>query len=111
MRTSRGGAFCSMADEIFIVSPVRTCWPMLASPKMTSPVATPVRTTRRTPQVASSRSFRLARTRWLSAAASTARSASSSWRTGRPKTATIASPMIFSMVPPCDSKTARISSK
>ena len=33
------------------MSPVRTCWPMVASPKTTSPVAIPVRTTRRTPQV------------------------------------------------------------
>jgi hypothetical protein len=31
MRTSSGGAFCSIADEIVIVSPVRDCWPMLAS--------------------------------------------------------------------------------
>ncbi len=78
MRTSSGGAFCSIAEEMVIVSPVRTCWPMLASPKMTSPVATPVRTTRRTFQVASSWSLRIASARWLSAAASTARSASSS---------------------------------
>ena len=84
---------------------------MVASPNTTSPVAIPVRTTSRTPQVSSSRSLRMARARCVSAAASTARSASSSWRTGSPKTATMASPMIFSIVPPWDSKTARISSK
>ena len=36
---------------------------------------------------------------------------SSSCRNGSPKTATIASPMIFSIVPPCDSNTARMTSK
>ena len=49
-RIPSGGAFCSIADEIRIVSPVRTCCPASASPTTTSPVLTPVRTTSRTPQ-------------------------------------------------------------
>src|SRR5580658_1308498 len=44
-------------------------------------------------------------------AARTARSASSSWRTGTPKTAMTASPMNFSTVPPCCSITFRAASK
>ena len=45
-------------------------------------------------------SFRAASAVRISAAARTARRASSSWRTGTPKTATTASPMNFSTVPP-----------
>jgi hypothetical protein len=43
----------------------------------------------------------------ISAAARAARSASSSWRCGRPNTATTASPMNFSTRPPCRSAAAR----
>ena len=46
----------------------------------------------------------------ISPAARTARSASSSWSTGTPNTATTASPMNFSTVPPCRSRTTRIAS-
>ena len=109
--TSSGGEFCSITVEVSTGSPRSTCWPLSALPNVTSPVATPVRTTSRTPQPCSSSSFRTASARCDSAAASRARSGSSSWRKGSPKTATIASPMIFSMVPPWDSKTARITSK
>ena len=41
----------------------------------------------------------------------TARSASSSWTVGSPKTAMIASPMYFSTVPPCRSSSERIAAK
>ena len=44
-------------------------------------------------------------------AARTARRASSSWTTGSPKTAMIASPMNFSMVPPWSSSSVRIAAK
>ncbi len=47
----------------------------------------------------------------ISAAARTARRASSSWRRGMPNTAMIASPMNFSTVPPWCSSTSRIESK
>ena len=47
----------------------------------------------------------------MSFAALTARSASSSWASGMPNTATIASPMNFSIVPPWLSMTLRISRK
>ena len=46
-----------------------------------------------------------------SAAARTARSASSSWRVGQPKTAMTASPMNFSTVPPWRSMTPRSAAK
>ena len=49
--------------------------------------------------------------RRISTAARTARSASSSWTWGIPKTATTASPMNFSTRPPWRSTAARISSK
>ncbi len=47
----------------------------------------------------------------MSAAARTARSASSSWTCGTPNTAMTASPMNFSTVPPWRSIGARIASK
>jgi len=43
----------------------------------------------------------------IASAARTARSGSSSWETGAPKTAITASPMNFSTVPPCRSSSAR----
>ena len=109
--TSIAGADCSSLLARWTTSPVRMCSPALASPTTISPVAMPVRLTRRTPHVRSICSFRAASARCVSAAAATARSASSSRGTGRPNTATTASPMIFSIVPPCASNTARISSK
>ncbi len=104
MRTSSGGAFCSIAVEIDRVAGQD----VLALRRLTEhdvPVAIPVRTTSRTPQRLLEPIVEGGQRRWLSAAASTARSASSSCRMGRPNTATIASPMIFSILPPWDSKT------
>ena len=111
MRTSSGGAFCSIAEETFIVSPVRTCWLALdvadhdvagrdAGPGDEADAPDRLELVVQGGQDA----HRLGR-------GSTARMASSSRRTGNPKTATTASPMIFSMVPPCASKTSCISSK
>ena len=88
------------------MSPVRTCWPMLASPKMTSPVAIAgpddqadapglLEPVVEDGQRALALGGRLDRAQRVVVV-----------RTGSPKTATIASPMIFSIVPPCDSKTA-----
>ena len=71
--------------SIIIVSPIRTCWPASSRPKWTIPVATPVRFTSRTPQTRSSSSLSSASARWLSAAASTARIGSSSWRNREPE--------------------------
>ena len=56
-RISTAGAFCSMAVDSSIVSPIRTCWPAASRPKWTTPVATPVRFTSRTAQTRSSSSF------------------------------------------------------
>ncbi len=78
---------------------------------MTSPVFTPVRVEIRTPQRCSSSAFSESRAAPISAAAVTARTASSSCRWGTPNTAITASPMNFSTVPPWRSSTARISSK
>ena len=47
----------------------------------------------------------------MPSAARTARRASSSWTVGNPKTAMMASPMNFSMVPPCASSSTRMASK
>lgn len=48
---------------------------------------------------------------WISTAARTARRASSSWATGRPKTAETASPMNFSTRPPWRSTAPRATAK
>jgi hypothetical protein len=62
-----------------------------------SPVLTPIRTWSSS---AGSASFSSAIASWMASAARTARSGSSSWETGAPNTATTASPMNFSTVPP-----------
>ncbi len=111
MRMPRGGAACSRRAATLTTSPVASRCPLVLSPATTSPVFTPVRWVRRTPQRRWSSSFSASRPVCISAAARTARSASSSWIAGRPKTAMIASPMYFSTVPPCASSTVRISSK
>ena len=111
MSASLAGAFCSMAVARRTTSPVSTSSPARSSPAATWPVAMPVRTSSRTPNACSNCSFRFASVRRLSAAAATPRSASCSCSTGSPKTATRASPMIFSIRPPCASKTSCISSK
>ena len=84
---------------------------MVEPPTTTSPVLTPIRMRSETPQAGSNSPFSVSRASPISAAARTARRASSSCSTGVPKNATTASPMYFSTVPPCRSITARISSK
>ena len=94
------GAACSRRAAVLTGSPVTSRWPAVGSPATTSPVWTPVRFASRTPHVALQLVVEpLQRARML-AAARTARSASSSWTVGSPKTAMMASPMNFSMVPP-----------
>jgi hypothetical protein len=93
------------------VSPVTKVEPPAGSSATTSPVLTPVRVRKRTPHVCSSSSFSRPSAVRISAAARTARTASSSWSCGTPNTAMISSPMNFSIVPPWRSTTRRISSK
>ncbi len=92
-------------------SPVRTCCPALAAPKMMSPVAIPgANHEPDTPgcfePVVQADQRPLALGGRLDCAEGIVVVSER-----RPKTATIASPMIFSMVPPCASKMVRISSK
>jgi hypothetical protein len=74
-------------------------------------VFTPVRVAIDMPVVRRRSSFTAASAVRMSAAARTARSASSSCSVGMPKTAMTASPMYFSTVPPWRSSTDRISEK
>ncbi len=85
---------------MFTASPVTSVWRADGSPATTSPVWTPVRVAIVTPRSARSSRFSAASESRISAAARTARRASSSWMVRRPKTAMIASPMNFSTVPP-----------
>ena len=97
-RISPDSAACSSRAATLTTSPVTSASP---APAMTSPVLTPIRACK--PRaVTASRSSTDARS---------ARSASSSWRVGIPKTAITASPINFSTVPPCRSSAVRASSK
>ncbi len=109
--TSPGAAACSSRAATFTASPVTSAWPAEGSPAITSPVLTPIRGTISTPNSTTSSAFSSVSRLRISAAARTARSASSSCSCGMPNTAMIASPMNFSTAPPCRSTTARIASK
>ena len=85
--TSPAVAACSSRAATLTASPVAS---RSSVPVTTSPVMTPIRPS-------SPRSGSASR---ISSAARTARSASSSWTVGTPKTAMTASPMNFSTVPP-----------
>ena len=106
--TPNGGARCSMASAISIAAPAMMRWPPDERPITTSPVQTPVRLTRRTPQSWSSSSLSSSSVRRARSAASTPRAAWSVAVAARPNTATIASPITFSTRPPCASSTWRI---
>ena len=86
-------------------------WPPVGSPATTSPVAIPVRKRTAMPRPRASSVSSAASSVRMSAAARTARSASSSWTTGMPKTAITASPMNFSTVPPWCSMTRFMTAK
>ena len=104
-------AVCSRAATL-IASPVtiaRSGWTSLGT--TTSPVLTPMRMARATPWRASISRPRSANRATISAAALTARAASSSRTRGTPKIATAASPMYFSMLPPQAATVAATSEK
>jgi hypothetical protein len=88
----------------------RLC-PEVGSPATTGPVLTPIRVAIDTDHSRSRFSLSSASAFRISAAARTARSASSSCTIGMPNTAITASPMNFSTVPPCDASTAAMRSK
>ena len=111
MSTSPSAAACSSRAATLTASPVASFWSAAPSPTITSPVLTPVRVAIRMPYSRARSSFTRSRASRISNAARTARSASSSWTAGTPNTATIASPMNFSTVPPCRSSVACIASK
>ncbi len=97
-RISPGEARCSRRAARLTGSPVTSvCRP---PPVMTSPVLMPIRSFRDRPRRATSSRSRAPTSSRISTAARTARSASSSWALGIPKTAITASPMNFSTVPP-----------
>ena len=87
-------------------SPVRGKSPVaLSRIATTSPVLIPIRIGSRSPRTASCWTW----SRNASAAES-ARAGSSSWVCGKPKTATTASPMNFSRMPPCSTTVSRATS-
>ena len=92
MRVSPFGAACSSRAATLTASPVTSVSP--SPPTTTSPVLTPMRASSPCSAIAAR----------ISAAARTARSASSSCETGMPKTAMTASPTNFSTEPPCRSR-------
>ena len=104
-------AACSSRAATLTASPVASFWSVVASPTITSPVLTPVRVAMRTPYSRASSSLSRSSASRISHAARTARRASSSCTAGTPNTATTASPMNFSTVPPCRSSVACIVSK
>ena len=77
-----GRAAGSRRAAMLTVSPVTSVWPVAASPATTSPVLTPMRIRIERPRPARSSSLSPASAARISAAARTARSASSSWTTG-----------------------------
>ena len=92
-------------------SPTTSDSALLGSAASTSPVLTPVRTSSVTPHDVANSSLSSASRERISAADRTARSASSSWVVGMPKTAITASPMNFVTSPPWRSTMTCISSK
>ena len=107
-RISPGCAACSIRAAVARASPLARM-PVGASDETTSPLLIPTLIARSIVSV-SARWRRLsgASARSRSAAALTARRASSSCATGAPKTATTASPMYFSTMPPWCSRVVRI---
>ena len=80
-------------------------------PVMTDPVSMPMLASRVRPRSARNSSLRCSSAARISVAARTARSASSSCTTGTQKTASTASPVYFSIVPPWRSTTSRMLAK
>ena len=101
MRISPGAATDCRRDATFTMSPSGPLARSPArSPVTTTPLLTPLCIANDRP-VRASKSGRISSTAaWRSSAARTARSASSSWTTGSPNTASTASPINLSMRPP-----------
>ena len=97
-KISPGAAACSRRAATFTASPVTIFWSPI--PATTSPVFTPIRHADVILWSRSSSGFNASSPSRMSTAARTARTASSSWTWGTPKTAMTASPMYFSTVPP-----------
>ncbi len=111
VRSSTSTPLTGAADwsraAVFRTSPQAIPWPspiFASSETIASPVVMPTRT--RSSRDGSS-SFRASIAAMIARPARTARSGSSSWATGAPKSATTASPMNFSTLPPCCSRTCR----
>src|SRR3954469_23700471 len=110
IRISPTPAACSRRAATFTASPAASV-PSAAPVTTTSPVLIPTRMWTRVSIAPSSSTLRSPRASLSSAAARTARSASSSRMFGIPNTAITASPMNFSTVPPWRSMTPRIASQ
>ena len=108
--TSPAGAACSSRAATLTMSPLVYTPPSASAPVTASPVLTPILIASSTPRSRWSSSRRTPTSSRISAAARTARSASSSCATGIPNTAMTASPMYFSTIPPWRSITSRMCS-
>ena len=111
--TSPGTASCSNRAATLTASPVTMSSPraIASRPATTSPVLTPIRRPTSLSCRAPTRSANDGKASRIASAARTARSASSSCACGTPKTARIASPMNFSVTPPCRSTSPLTSPK
>ena len=98
-----GCAACSRRAATFTASPVANELPSRGRPITTSPELMPILRASRPPKSSTSRSC-------IQSATCAARSAWSSWAAGAPNTATTASPMNFSTVPPPSAISASIAS-
>ena len=107
--TVPGSAADCRREAVLTRSPATIPCPVAPIVTAASPVKTPARARRRC--AASTPGSRLATVVTSSSADRTARSASSSWAVGAPQTAMTASPMNFSIVPPCRSTISRAASK
>ena len=106
-----GGASASNRAAIFTGSPVTRASRSTPVAVTTSPVLMPMRMASSRPDRSRNRSFRSSRRRCIARAVLMARSGSSSCATGAPNTATTASPMNFSTVPPYRPISSAIASK
>ena len=111
MRISPGAAAVWSLAATLTASPTTIASPGPPVPTTTEPVLMPVLASSETPRSSSRRTFSRSSASRISAAARTARRASSSWTTGTPNTAITASPMYFSTVPPWRSMTSRMLAK
>ena len=102
---STSGAACSSRAATLTASPLTSPWPSVwvVGDHLARVDALPVAS--RPPRLEFELEVQVRHRQRISAAARTARRASSSWTVGTPKAAITASPMNFSAVPPCRSST------